>query len=75
MDQERSKPRSLNCAKCENVSSGGDSLDAFQIEMVQIDHKTQKQICELEKDLRLLAAYPDLNPSIRTEYYSAEIGN
>ena len=29
---------------------------------------------EMEKDLKLLAAYPDLNVNIRTKYYSDNIG-
>ena len=28
----------------------------------------------MEKDLKLLAAYPDLNVNIRTKYYSDNIG-
>ena len=56
----------------ENTSRLESKFD--QSSVVDSDQVEQNHTNEMEKDLKLLAAYPDLNVNIRTKYYSDNIG-
>jgi len=54
-----------------SITAAGDARAA---DLESHLYRTQERIDEMEKDLKLLAAYPDLNVNIRTKYYSDNIG-
>jgi len=53
-----------------SINAAGDARAA---DLESHLYRTQERIEEMEKDLKLLAAYPDLNVNIRTKYYSDNI--
>lgn len=54
-----------------SITAAGDARAA---DLESHLYRTQDRMEEMEKDLKLLAAYPDLNVNIRTKYYSDNIG-